>query len=79
MSWVRPGVELVRARPRVPSKLFIKLDLPTLDRPVNATSGSRSAGNCSGEVALLTNCALVIFNLVAGNLVAGRAVASPCS
>jgi hypothetical protein len=65
MSWVRPGVELVRARPRAPNKLFSKLDLPTLERPVNAISGSRLAGNCSGEGALFTNVALVIFNVLA--------------
>src|SRR5260370_2949709 len=63
MSWVRPGVELVRARPGDPSKLFIKLDLPTLDRPINASSVSRPDGKCSGEVALFTTLALVIFNL----------------
>ena len=61
MSWVRPGVELVFARPGEPSRLFIKLDLPTLDRPTNAISGNRPAGNCSGETALLTNLALAIF------------------
>ena len=58
--------ELVRANPCFPTRLFIKLDLPTLERPTNAISGNRPAGNCSGDVALFTNLTLVIFNLLAG-------------
>src|SRR5271167_1052602 len=60
ISWVRPGVELVRANPRTPSKLLIKLDLPTFDLPRKATSGRLVKGNCSGSTALLTNLVLTI-------------------
>src|SRR6187200_1385907 len=52
MDCVRPGVELVRAKPFTPSRLFITLDLPTFERPRKATSGRLSRRNDSGEVAL---------------------------
>jgi hypothetical protein len=42
---VRPGVELVRANPFTPTRLLIKLDLPTFERPMNTTSGRLSFGN----------------------------------
>ena len=38
---VRPGVLLVRARPRRPSSAFRSDDLPTFERPATATSGRR--------------------------------------
>src|SRR6476646_6935548 len=41
---VRPGVELVLAI-LLPRSELITLDLPTFDRPRNATSGSAGAGN----------------------------------
>jgi len=44
MTWVRPGLELVRARPFLPTKLLIKLDFPTFDLPENAILGSFSLG-----------------------------------
>jgi hypothetical protein len=44
MIWVRPGLELVRARPFLPTKLLIKLDFPTFDLPENAILGSFSLG-----------------------------------
>jgi hypothetical protein len=43
MACVRPGVELVLAT-FVPSKELITLDLPTLERPRNATSGKLASG-----------------------------------
>jgi hypothetical protein len=36
---------------------LIKLDLPTLDRPTRATSGSRSRGKSRALAALVTNSA----------------------
>src|SRR5215475_10775843 len=62
MDCVRPGVELVRARPFTPSRLLIRLDLPTFERPAKTTSGRLSFGNDSGVRAAATNFALVIFN-----------------
>jgi hypothetical protein len=47
---VRPGVELVRAI-FVPTRVLITLDLPTLERPRNAISGSVGAGKCPTSVA----------------------------
>src|SRR3954468_13917970 len=37
-SWVRPGVCEVRASALRPVSALIRLDLPTLERPANATS-----------------------------------------
>jgi hypothetical protein len=59
---VRPGVELVRAKPFTPTKLLIRLDLPTFERPAKTTSGRLSFGNDSGYWAAAINFALVIFN-----------------
>jgi len=47
--WVRPGVELVRARPRRPTMRLIADDLPTLERPANATSGKSPSGRKSSD------------------------------
>jgi hypothetical protein len=58
---VRPGVEDVRANPRTDSNELIKLDLPTFDRPRNATSGCESFGQSSSLKALFMNSALVTF------------------
>jgi hypothetical protein len=58
---VRPGVEDVRANPRTANTELIKLDLPTFDRPRNATSGCESFGQSSSVKALLMNSAFVTF------------------
>src|SRR5579883_2175909 len=47
MACVRPGVEETCACFE-PTSAFSRLDLPTLDRPRNATSGAPGLGNCSG-------------------------------
>src|SRR5215510_5412895 len=62
MDCVRPGVELVLANPLTPSRLLIKLDLPTFERPVKTISGRLSFGNDSGDRAAAINFALLIFN-----------------
>src|SRR5580693_6167148 len=54
MLRVRPGVELVRAS-LVPTRELITLDLPTLERPRKAISGSVGAGNCAASVAAARN------------------------
>ena len=59
---MRPGVELVLANPLTPSRLLIKLDLPTFERPVKTISGRLSFGNDSGDRAAAINFALLIFN-----------------
>src|SRR5262245_35001234 len=46
----------------MPSKLLIKLDLPTFERPAKMISGRLSFGNDSGDRAAAINFALVIFN-----------------
>src|SRR6185436_7789984 len=58
---VRPGVELVRAKPRELVRALSKLDLPMFERPQNAISGRRSWGKSSGCFALLTNRAELIL------------------
>src|SRR5579864_6349955 len=54
MERVRPGVELVFAI-LVPKSELITLDLPTFERPRNATSGSAGAGNWLALVAEVMN------------------------
>src|SRR5262252_1169840 len=50
MLRVRPGVELVRAS-FVPTRALMTLDLPTLERPKKAISGSDGGGKCRSSVA----------------------------
>src|SRR6185437_6295350 len=54
MERVRPGVELVLAI-FLPSRELITLDLPTFDRPRNATSGNAGAGKWATLVAAVRN------------------------
>src|SRR6478672_13661328 len=54
MLRVRPGVELVRAS-LVPTRELITLDLPTLERPRKATSGTDGAGKWETSVAAARN------------------------
>src|SRR5262249_21119612 len=58
---VRPGVPLVRARPRRPRSAFRSDDLPTFERPAIATSGPRGDGPPPGAAAAPRNRAAVIF------------------
>ena len=50
MERVRPGVEETCAC-FDPRSAFNRLDLPTLERPRNAISGTVGAGKCSGAIA----------------------------
>src|SRR5438105_15403497 len=50
-SRVRPGVCEVRASALRPVSALIRLDLPTLERPANATSAPAMAGSASTEPA----------------------------
>src|SRR5687768_13856512 len=60
-SRVFPGAALVRATGWRTSAL-IKLDLPTLDRPTIATSGSWSRGKSPAPAALVTNSAATFID-----------------
>src|SRR5438477_6649176 len=55
-SWVRPGVCEVRASALRPVSALIRLDLPTLERPANATSMPAIGGRVSIEGEAQTNC-----------------------
>src|SRR5437868_11977239 len=55
-SWVRPGVCEVRASALRPVSALIRLDLPTLERPANATSTPAIGGRVSIEGEAQTNC-----------------------
>src|SRR3954469_1068682 len=55
-SWVRPGVCEVRASALRPVSALMRLDLPTLERPANATSRPCIGGNVSIEGAAQMNC-----------------------
>src|SRR3954451_23075227 len=48
-SWVRPGVCEVRASALRPVSALMRLDLPTLERPANATSMPAIGGSVSIE------------------------------
>src|SRR5271168_3591220 len=60
MLRVRPGVELVRAS-LAPMRVLITLDLPTFERPRNATSGRVGAGKWSAPVAEARNRAMTLM------------------
>src|SRR6187200_2297454 len=55
-SWVRPGVCEVRASALRPVSALIRLDLPTLERPANATSMPAIGGRVSIEGEAQMNC-----------------------
>src|SRR5262245_30846160 len=57
MVCVRPGVLLVNARRLRPRSALIALDLPTFERPANATSGGPAGGRSPGRPAAARNCA----------------------
>ena len=63
ISWVFPGVDEVFASLRLPHNMLISDDLPTLERPMNANSGSLREGFWLALVQLPANFAsvMVIF------------------
>src|SRR5579864_5112699 len=78
MLRVRPGVELVLAT-FAPSRELIKLDLPTFDRPRNATSGSVGAGKWPASIADIRNRANTRMHQCAvspGKVASGKASAA---
>ena len=60
-SWVRPGVREVFANPFTPTRALITEDLPTLDLPANAISGTVGAGNPVDAAADVTKTAFLAF------------------
>jgi len=58
---VFPGVVDTLERPRRSVRRLTNEDLPTLDRPIKANSGKEVWGNDSGDRALTTNSADLIF------------------
>src|SRR5882724_84411 len=62
-SWVRPGVCEVRASALRPVSALIRLDLPTLERPANATSMPAIGGSVSIEGEAQKNCQSPANNL----------------
>ena len=64
MSRVFPGVEDVLASFLWFANMLIRLDFPTLERPINAYSGSVVAGHFETSVLLMTNSADLISMLV---------------
>ena len=47
MARVQPGVPLVRTSFFRSTRLLIRLDLPTFERPANAISANAGAGSCA--------------------------------
>ncbi len=62
MVWVLPGLEEVCASAFLSVRRLISEDLPTLERPIKANSGSSGAGHCDSLDELLTKVADLIFN-----------------
>ncbi len=62
-SLVLPGVADVFASPRLLHNILIREDLPTLERPMNANSGSFGPGFWEIRVLLPANRASEIFIL----------------
>ena len=60
MSIVFPGVEEVIARFLRPVNILMRLDFPTLERPMKAYSGNVPVGHFCTSVLLMTNSAFVI-------------------
>jgi hypothetical protein len=58
---VRPGVELVRAKPFFPNSRLRRLDLPTFERPTKRSSGRPSRRRSSLRCAERTNSALTLL------------------
>lgn len=63
MSWVFPGRPEVFAKLFRSVSIFIKDDLPTLDRPIKAYSGKGSLGHLATSVLLITKFADLIFTV----------------
>src|SRR5512147_2881378 len=61
MSWVLPGVELVRTRFLRFTSTLMREDFPTLERPAKAISGRSPSGYWLGFVALFMNSVLLMI------------------
>ena len=64
MSMVFPGVAEGMASPFLPVSILMRLDFPTLERPMKAYSGNVPAGHFRTSVLLMTNSAFVISILL---------------
>ena len=53
MCWVRPGVREAKARRFCCASMLMAVDLPALERPTKAISGSSVAGNWSSWLAVV--------------------------
>ena len=63
ISLVNPGVDETRAIPCSPASMFSNEDLPTLERPMKANSGSDSSGHESKSGALQSKMADEMFTM----------------
>jgi len=72
---VWPGLDEVRAKVRRPVNAFTRLDLPTLERPAKATSGSEIGISDSNEAAPATNSQGPAKSLRAASISAGERAA----
>ena len=61
---VFPGVAEVMASPFLPVSILMRLDFPTLERPMKAYSGNVPVGHFRTSVLLMTNSAFVISILL---------------
>ena len=57
---VLPGVDEVNASLELRVSMFMRLDFPTLERPIKAYSGSPSCGQRAMSVLLMTKVAVFI-------------------
>ena len=64
MSSVLPGVALVFASPLCSVSIFMRLDFPTLLRPIKASSALSSFGHCESFAELMVNSAFFISIII---------------
>src|SRR4051794_8584780 len=53
MAWVRPGVFEAKASRFCCVRVLMQVDLPALERPTKATSGTPTSGRCSSRGAVV--------------------------
>ena len=73
-----PGSRDTLARPSCSAMVLMRLDLPTLERPMSANSGNRSGGQSATHALLLTKAAFLTRLLTGGGRLRFRCTNSLC-
>lgn len=73
-----PGSRDTLASPSCSAMVLMRLDLPTLERPMSANSGNRSGGQSATDALLLTKAAFLTRLLTGGGKLRFRCTNSLC-